>query len=215
MVSNVFGAMMLGVAIWMLERIVDEYVTMILYSILGIGFAVYLGIFDKATRVVIKMVGIVIFIYSTTLFIGAMGGSKSMTNPLDFLRQECDKSQTSSSKHLEFEIVKSIDELDNVLKRNQGKKILLDFTAQWCAVCKELEEVTFSDKRVKAKMSEFVLVQADLTENSKSQKELSKKYGVFGPPVIMFFDKESNVIKSKTIVGFISPDEFLSHLNEI
>ena len=64
-------------------------------------------------------------------------------------------------------------------------------------------------------MKEFVLIQADVTDNNKEQKDLSKKYGVFGPPVMIFFDKESNVLKSKTIVGFIEPDEFLTHLKSI
>ncbi|MCK4874474.1 MAG: thioredoxin fold domain-containing protein, partial [Sulfurimonas sp.] len=91
----------------------------------------------------------------------------------------------------------------------------LDFSAEWCAVCKELDEVTFSDEKVKTKMKEFVLIQADVTENNEAQKALNKKYGVFGPPVMIFFDKDLNVIKSKTIVGFIEPDEFLTHLNQI
>ena len=64
-------------------------------------------------------------------------------------------------------------------------------------------------------MSEFVLIQADVTENSQENKKLSKKYGVFGPPVILFFDGDTKVKKSKTIVGFIEPDEFLAHLNKI
>lgn len=81
--------------------------------------------------------------------------------------------------------------------------------------CKELDKNTFSDEAVKAKLGEFVLIAADITQNSKEQKELSKKYGVFGPPVLIFIDKESNVINSKTIVGFIGPKEFLEHLREI
>ena len=92
---------------------------------------------------------------------------------------------------------------------------MLDFSAEWCAVCKELEKKTFSNEDVKAKMGEFVLIQADLTENNQEQKDLSKKYGVFGPPVILFFDQDLNVMKPKTIVGFIEPTEFLKHLNSI
>ncbi|MDA7817508.1 protein-disulfide reductase DsbD [Sulfurimonas sp.] len=216
MVSAVFGVMMLGVAIWMLERVVDDYIIMILYAMLGMGFSVYLGTFENTKSIFRKIFGVIIFIYSLVLFIGALGGSTSMSKPLDFLQPSCPISSTSVvSEHLTFEVVQSISELDAVLQNSSGKKIILDFTAKWCAVCKELDEITFSDKRVKAKMKEFILIQADLTENSKEQKELSKKYGVFGPPVIMFFDKNIEVIKSKTIVGFIEPDEFLSHLNQI
>ena len=92
---------------------------------------------------------------------------------------------------------------------------MLDFYADWCTSCIELEEVTFADSRVKAKMNEFVLVQADVTLNTQEQKDLSKKYGVFGPPAMIFFDEESKVLKSKTIIGFIESDEFLTHLNTI
>lgn len=216
MVSAVFGVMMLGVAIWMLERVVDSYIIMLLYSILGIGFAIYLGAFEKEVHLFRKSAGMVIFIYATMLFIGALGGSKSMTKPLEFLKPSASSlSAVEKSSHIEFKTVTSIKELNEILDANRGKKIMLDFSANWCAVCKELEKKTFSDEEVKSKMGEFVLVQADLTQNNQQQKELSRKYGVFGPPVILFFDQELNVIKSKTIVGFIEPAEFLKHLSSI
>jgi thiol:disulfide interchange protein DsbD len=111
--------------------------------------------------------------------------------------------------------VTSIAELDVLLDKHKGKKIMLDFYADWCTACKELEEVTFSNESVKNKMDEYILIQADVTENKKEQKELSNKYGVFGPPAILFFDENSKVIKSKTIIGFVEPGEFLTHLNKI
>jgi thioredoxin:protein disulfide reductase len=92
---------------------------------------------------------------------------------------------------------------------------MLDFYADWCTSCKELEEVTFADANVKNKLAEYILIQADVTDNKKEQKDLSKKYGVFGPPAILFFDENSKVIKSKTIIGFVEPEEFLTHLNKI
>ena len=92
---------------------------------------------------------------------------------------------------------------------------MLDFSAEWCSSCKELDEITFSDSGVKDKMDEFVLIQADITQNNQEQKDLSKKYGVFGPPAILFFDNNAEVVSSKTIIGFIKPQEFLTHLNSI
>lgn len=215
MISAVFGVMMLGVAIWMLERVVESYVIMLLYSMLGIGFGLYLGAFVNEAHIFRKSAGMIIFIYSTLLFIGVMGGSNSMAKPLEFLKPTVTTaSAVEKSSHPKFQKVTTIKELDELLSANRGKKILLDFSAQWCAVCKELDEKTFSNEAVKAKMSEFVLIQADVTQNTQEQKELSKKYGVFGPPVIIFFDKNLEVIKSKTIVGFIPPDEFLKHLDK-
>ena len=216
MVSAVFGVMMLGVAIWMLERIVDEYITMLLYAILGIGFAIYLGALEKGGHIFKKSAAIVLFFYSLALLMGVLGGSKSMARPLEFLKPQAVTAMIKTEvSHAEFVKITSIKELDDILAQNKGKKIMLDFYADWCTACKELEEVTFSNADVKAKMNEFVLVQADVTANGESEKALSQKYGVFGPPAIIFFDSESNVQKAKTIIGFIEPAEFLQHLNKL
>ena len=216
MVSAIFGVMMLGVAVWMLERIVDEYITMLLYSVLGIGFSIYLGALEKGGHIFKKSVSIILFIYSLALLIGVLGGSKSMARPLEFLKPQVVTSMIQNqTPHTKFTKVTSIKELDTILSKNKGKKIMLDFYADWCTSCKELEDVTFKDANVISKMDEFVLVQADITANSEENKKLSSKYGVFGPPVIVFFDKDGTVKKSKTIVGFIEPDKFLNHLNNL
>ncbi|MDF1876943.1 protein-disulfide reductase DsbD [Sulfurimonas sp. SAG-AH-194-L11] len=217
MVSAIFGVMMLGVAIWMLEKILDPSIIMIMYSILGIGFSLYLGVFEKDHHFFKHSVAMIIFIYSISLFIGFLAGSSSMLKPLGFLNQPIVVQGVASQelKEISFEVVHSIEELDAILAANKGKKILLDFAADWCTSCKELEEITFADADVKAKMSEFVLVRADVTKNTQKEKLLSKKYGVFGPPALIFFDENGEVKKAKTIIGFIAPDEFLAHLNTL
>ncbi|MCK9490985.1 MAG: protein-disulfide reductase DsbD [Sulfurimonas sp.] len=214
MVSAIFGVMMLFVAVWMLERVVDTYVTMLLYAMLGIGFAIYLGAFERETHIFKRSVALISFIYFTALLIGALGGSTSMIKPLSFLQSAASTTQVET-KDLDYTTVKSIAELDELLVKHKGKKIMLDFYASWCVSCKELDAVTFADAGVQAKLSEFVFIKADITENSKEQKALSKKYGVFGPPALIFFDASSNIISSKTIIGFVGPDEFLAHLNQI
>jgi thiol:disulfide interchange protein DsbD len=215
MVSVVFGVMMLGVAIWMLDRVVDAYVSMVLYAVVGIGFSIYLGVFEKQVHIFKKSVAVVIFIYSTALFIGALGGSTSISKPLSFFKQNIYASSIEKqSDELKFEVVESISELDKILKKNKGKKIFLDFSASWCTSCKELDEITFKDERVKSKLSKFVLIRADLSKNSDENKKLSAKYGVFGPPVIMFFDENLKVLKSKTIVGFVEPERLLDILKD-
>jgi thiol:disulfide interchange protein DsbD len=216
MVSAIFGVMMLGVAIWMLERIVNEYITMLLYAILGISFAIYLGALEKGVHIFKKSIAVVMFAYSLALLMGVLGGSTSMAKPLEFLKPQAVSSMIKSKiPKAEFIKVTSIKELDAVLSQNSGKKIMVDFYADWCASCKELEEVTFADASVKAKMNEFILVKADITANSKENKALSQKYGVFGPPVIIFFDESSKVKKSKTLVGFVEPEKFLTHLKSL
>ncbi len=218
LVNAFFGVAMLVVAIWMIGRIVDTQITMILYSITGIGFAFYLGLFDnkKNHHHIKKTIAAIMFLYSLIIFIGVMGGSKSMLSPLKiFASSGVNTSVIQEIKHASFIKVTSISELDAVLEKNKGKKIMLDFYADWCASCVELEEVTFADANVKAKMDDFVLIKADITANTQAQKDLSVKYGVFGPPAILFIDENSQVIKSKTIIGFIKPEPFLQHLNKI
>ncbi|MDD2906589.1 MAG: protein-disulfide reductase DsbD [Sulfurimonas sp.] len=215
-VTAVFGVMMLGVAIWMISRVVDTYVTMVLYSVLGLGFALYLNPFEREGHIFKRSVALVLFAYATALFIGALGGSTSMSKPLEFLKPQAQISNMSANTgHKAFIKVTSIKELDALLEKNKGKKIMLDFYADWCTSCKELEEVTFANAAVALKMNEFVLIQADVTENTPEQKELSKKYGVFGPPALLFFDTNAELIKAKTIIGFVPADEFLAHLNTL
>ena len=119
------------------------------------------------------------------------------------------------ARHKEFIKITSIEELDALLAKNKGKKIILDFYADWCTACKELEEVTFSNTDVKSKMDSFILIQADVTANTEIEKALSDKFGVFGPPTLIFFDENSQVMGAKTIIGFIEPEPFLKHLNSL
>ena len=217
LVNAFFGVTMIIIAIWMLERILDSYITMLAYSFTGIGFAYYLGLFDheKAKHHVKRSIAMIIFIYSVAVFIGVLSGSNSMSKPLSGLTSSGSTLSTPETTHPEFEKVTSISELDALLEKYEGKKILLDFTAEWCAVCKELDSVTFSDEAVKAKIDDFVLIQADITDNGEDEKNLSAKYGVFGPPAIIFFSEDGDVLSSKTIVGFIEPKKFVEHLNSI
>ena len=216
MVSTIFGVMMLGVAIWMLEKVVDTWVTTLLYGFLGIGFSIFLGAFKDEEHNTKKAVAVIIFIYSLTLFISVLAGSASMTKPLGFLNKPAltGVAQAQTEK-LNFKVVTSLSELDKVLEANKGKKVLLDFAADWCTSCKEFEEITFANPAVIAKMNEFVLVRADVTKNGAEEKALSKKYGVFGPPAIIFFDNNHKVNKSKTVVGYMEPKLFLEHLNSL
>ncbi|MEA1956441.1 MAG: protein-disulfide reductase DsbD [Campylobacterota bacterium] len=216
MVSAIFGVMMLVVAVWMLERVVESYITMLLYSFLGLGFAIYIGVFEKDSHVFKKSVAVILFIYSVALLIGTLGGSDSMSKPLEFLKPQASQTilEVKKSKN-NFITITSIEELNIELEKYKGKKILLDFTAKWCTACKELEEVTFADANVMVKMKDFVLIKADVTDNNQEQKDLSAKYGVFGPPALLFIDENSKVLNAKTIIGFIKPDAFLEHLHNI
>ena len=216
MVTAIFGIMMLGVAIWMLEKVVSASTVMLLYALLGIGTALYLGAFNSEGHVFKRFVAVTTFIYSTALLIGYLGGSSSMTKPLEFLKPVTGVVGATAQTHkLSFKVVRSIEELDALLEKNKGKKIMLDFAADWCTACKELDEITFEDAAVQSKLSEYILIRADVTANGDKEKALSKKYGVFGPPALIFFDANLEVMESKTIVGFIEPKPLIQHLNSL
>ena len=164
----------------------------------------------------IRFNGFSFYNYPTALGLEAHRGITSFSKPLEFLKPQAVTSMIQTdTKHNEFTKVTSIPELDSILSKNKGKKIILDFYADWCTSCKELEEVTFSDSNVKTKMDEFILIQADVTLNDANNKKLTKKYGVFGPPAILFFNENGELLQAKTIIGFIEPDEFLNRLNQL
>jgi len=206
---------MLGVAIWMLEKVLPSSITTLMYGLIGIGFALYLGVFTNEGHIFKRSVAFVVFVYSLAIYIGFLAGEPSLRKPLGFLQSDVRTTTLLHGNKLNFIKVTSLDELNAVLQKNRGKKIMLDFSAEWCSACKELEEVTFADSKVKEKLREFVLIRADVTANGHKEKALAKAYGVFGPPVIIFFDKDLHVRKSKTIVGFLPPQEFLWHLNSL
>ena len=217
MVNEIFGVLMLGVAVWMLEKILPLGIITFLYAMLGLGFAIYLGALSSAGHIFRRSIATVLFIYALSLFLSVLAGAPSMTKPLGFLKAQSTVSSVAAplKKEIKFTKVTSLEALNALIAKNKGKKILLDFAADWCTSCKELAEVTFADPSVKEKMSEFVLIRADVTKNGPKEKALSKAYGVFGPPAIIFFDKNGKVISSKTIIGFIEPADFLAHLNSL
>jgi len=90
---------------------------------------------------------------------------------------------------------------------------MLDFYADWCVSCKELERFTFSDIKVQARLKDIILLQADVTANSDDDKALLKKFGLFGPPGIIFFDKTGK--ENGRVIGYENPDKFLASMDDI
>ena len=218
-VSQVFGVIMLAIAIWMMSRILDSIVVMFLWSLLFIISSVYLGTFEalkddkRSWNALYKGFGIVLFTVGFSLLLGLISGSSNVLSPLEkFTSNSVALSATEVKKEISFIKISSISELDNLLEKHKGKKIMLDFYADWCTSCKELEHNTFADERVKDALSSYILIQADVTANGIQEKALSKKYGVFGPPAILFFDENSQEISEKRIIGYKSAEEFLGYL---
>ncbi len=222
-VKSIFGVMMLAVAIWMLSRILDNSVIMFLWSALSMFVAVSIGAFEVKDEAYCdpcygakKSIGMMVLLVSVALFIGSITNASSMFNPLEKLISSPSVIQASpgneTAKENSFTKIHSIAELDKIIADSKGKKIMLDFAAEWCTACKELEHVTFADARVKEAWRDYVLIQADVTANTDEEKALSKKFGLFGPPALIFYDANGDEIKSKRTIGFIPPDELLKKL---
>ncbi len=213
-VNKVFGVVMLGVAIWMLGRILPSAVELLLWALLFIGSAVYLRAFEGISHdahwfaYFKKFVGIVLFVYGLFLFFGSFTGA---SNPIDPLKVLKTGGLAQSEKEEIFQEIEDLKELQKVLQ-NAKKPVLVDVTAKWCTSCRELEEFTFSDKRVQEKLKEFAAYKLDVTDNSKSDKEFMKHYGIFGPPAILIF-KDGTLVRK--ITGFKNAEEFLKILEEV
>ncbi|HIC42956.1 MAG TPA: protein-disulfide reductase DsbD [Sulfurimonas sp.] len=222
-VKSIFGVMMLGVAIWMLARILDESLVMFLWAGLLVFIAASIGAFDSRKEDALcgpcyagkKALGLMVFLIAVSLFIGSITGAKDLLNPLEKLTSTTaliPNGVSSEVKENTFTKIHSIDELDKIMSESKGKKIMVDFAADWCTACKELEHFTFSDPRVKVAWKDYVLVQADVTKNTDQEKDLSKKFGLFGPPALVFFNENGKEIKKKRVIGFIPADELLEKL---
>jgi len=210
-VSKIFGVVMLGVAVWMLSRIIPESVTMGLWSVLLIVSSVYMGAFEplgseRSWNAFFKGVGLIFFIYGIFLLFGTFTGAKNPIDPLQVIKERS-YGNVELTRALQFETVKSLDDLLAKIK-NSNKPVMVDFRADWCVSCKELEESTFKDKKVIDALNGYNLYQVDVTQNSAEQKRMMKHFGIFGPPAILFF-KNGEEIKHKRVSGYKLPSEFL------
>ncbi|MDD2369202.1 MAG: protein-disulfide reductase DsbD [Sulfuricurvum sp.] len=220
-IKSIFGVMLIGISIWMISRILDENISLMLWGALAVFVAVNMGALEpirgrciRCQRANKKALGIIIFLYGMSLLLGGMAGATNPLHPLNpFLPNQASAS-VNQPQHKSFEKITSLQELDAILAQNKGKKVMVDFYADWCTACKEYESKTFSDESVKTAMDKYVLVQVNLTANDDKAKEISSKFGIFGPPAILFFDENGVHQKDADIVGFKEPQEFIKHLGQ-
>lgn len=215
----VFGVVMLAVAVWMLSRVLPPAVTMLLWAMLLVLPSIYLSAIDplpehvSGWRKLWKGVGLMMLAYGVLLLIGlSMGNS----NPLKPLQGFAMNTAQAAEQGSIFQRIHA-DELDAKLKQASadGKKVMLDFYADWCISCKEMEAYTFSDAKVKQALSGFVLLQVDVTENSAADKALLEKFKLIGPPAILFFGVDQQEHPEHRVIGYQDVDTFLTSLARI
>jgi thiol:disulfide interchange protein DsbD len=213
-VKAVFGVMMLGLAIWMLERILPAWIIMLLWSALFIITAVYLGAITRLSadasgwQKLWKGLGLVMLAYGILLMIGATSGSHNPLQPLHGLRMG--QSEAAAAR-LKFTQVTNLAELQQQLN-NTTQPVMLDFYADWCVECKVMEETTFRDPAVLAALSSYTLLQLDMTLNNDAHKAMLKQLQVFGPPTMLFFNAQGQEYRQQRLVGKVSAETMLRHL---
>jgi len=220
-IKHVFGVLMLGVAVWFMERVLPGPFALILWALLLIVSASYMGALDRSERRtqwqgLWRGLGLAMLVYGFVLIIGAASGGGNVFRPLEGLSNKYQAGEIRSNK-LFFEPVKGLEGLQFSLDKavNEGKFAMLDFYADWCITCKEMEHSTFSDPGVQQILNDVILLNADVTDNDAQDKALLKEFSLYGPPAILFFNKKGIEKKSHRVLGFMNKDDFLKHIHEV
>jgi len=219
-VKAFFGFVLLGVAIWMLERIIPAAFTLSLWAILAISAAIYMGVFRRFTtkpaRQIEKagrVVSVLLLSYGGVALLGAATGGYDPLRPLEGSSLS---SSDQRNKHIIFIQVKGLSGLNAELAaaKAKGQTVMFDFYADWCVSCKEMEKYTFTDTKVQQALDQVVLLQTDVTSNDEQDQALMREYGILGPPAILFFDASGAERKKYRVVGFMDADDFARRLTQ-
>jgi thioredoxin:protein disulfide reductase len=215
-----FGVLLLAVALWIVAPVLPAWAVM---GLIGAGLlvaAVYLKVFDRLAdfapgrQRLAKGVGLVLAVLGTTQVVGALSGGSDPMQPLRHLARGANDggaAVNATTRGADFRRVRTVAELDATLKA-AGRPVVLDFYADWCVSCKEMEHRTFSDPTVRERMAGALLLQADVTANSDEDKALLKRFGLFGPPGILFFDPRGEEQVDARVIGFVPPQQFTESL---
>jgi thiol:disulfide interchange protein DsbD len=217
-VSETFGVMMLALAIFMLGKVIPSSITILLWALLFMGTAFYMGVFNNSSdragmKKLIQLLAFISLIYGASLFIGFLTGAKSMLHPFKPFTSGKMVGQ-SLSTHVEakagYSLVKLLEEV-----KATDKPVVVDFRKKSCASCDELEELTFPNPAVQEELKRFTFITVDVTANNDAEKALLKHFHLQGTPNIIFFNTDNKHLPEKDLAGFVPPEKFLNHLKSI
>jgi len=218
-IKAIFGILMLGLAIWMLERIIPSWISLLLWGGLLIVSAVYLGALNTLSidtngwEKLRKGLGLILLIYGSLLVIGGASGSHNIWQPLQAIAKT-EQGNKQDVHGLAFTQVTNLTELEQLLAQSK-RPAMLDFYADWCVECKKMEATTFQNTSVAAALTGTTLIQIDVTNNTEEHKALLKHFGLFGPPTLLFFDANGKEYSQYRFIGGASATELLEHLNKL
>jgi thiol:disulfide interchange protein DsbD len=218
-VKKFFGVLMLATALWLVSPVIPLWLQMLGWALLMVIPAIYLHALDPLPphahgwQRLGKGLGVMLLLGGAAMLIGVLGGARDPLQPLGFLGG----GTAAVSPAPTFERVASVDRLDARLAEAKaaGKPVMLDFYADWCVSCKEMERFTFADPQVAARMKQMVLLKADVTANTAADAALLKRFGLFGPPGIIFFDAGGRELVDLRVVGFQPAETFLPTLERV
>lgn len=218
-IKIVFGVSLLAVALWLLARILSVAVVMVLWATLFIVIATYMGALQSvahgapAWRTLVKGLGLVLLVYGILLLVGVAAGGRDPLQPLRGVGLFANTAR--EARTLPFRRIKTVADVEQALRAAGGRPVMLDFYADWCVSCQEMERETFADPRVRAALAGMVTLQADVTANDAADQALMQQFGLIGPPAILFFGPDGREHREYRVIGFVAADSFGDHLRRL
>lgn len=225
-IKQTFGVLLLGVAIWLISPVIPAVAHMLLWAALLIVSAIYLHAVDplrpgaSGFQKFLKGLGMIALLTGIALLVGVFSGSRDILQPLSKISiTEANTLQGgkvgAGEEHLPFRRVRSVAELEEQILQARSKYIMVDFSADWCISCKEMERFTFSDPGVQSRLRDVTLLQVDVTAGTPQDMALLKRFKLFGPPAILFIDREGREIANVKIIGFQDAKGFMKVLDAV
>ncbi|PHV06566.1 protein-disulfide reductase DsbD [Janthinobacterium sp. BJB412] len=206
-VKRFFGVLLLAMAWWLVSPVLPPVVQMLGWTVLLVGYGGYL--LARPGKWAGKAAGLLFAALGVVQLVGAASGGRDVLAPLAHLREG------GVAEALPFKRVKTVAELDAALAQSGGKTAMLDFYADWCVSCKEMEKLTFVDAKVRARLANSILLQVDVTANDADDKAMLKRFGLFGPPGIILFDGKGQEIADSRVIGFQDAEKFRASLDKL
>ncbi len=222
-VKHGFGFILVGVALYIVAPVLPAWAAMLALSALLLASAVYLGAFERLEhavtprRAMTKGAGVLLALLAALQLVGAASGGREVLQPLLHLssaRGGAGSAIAAGRSQLAFQPIANLQALDATLK-SSNKLVMLDLYADWCVSCKEMEAFTFTDESVRGRLSEMTLVRVDVTANSVDDKALMRRFGLFGPPALLFFRPGGEELSAARVIGYQDAKTFLAHLSRL